>query len=353
MPSPIDPLALLDALAAPVLLIDEAGTVQTFNRASEQLLGYSAAEAIGRNINQFILMNGTDAADSSPLRFSGREAQAQKKDGGVFSVLATIERMVNSEPAQFVCSIRTLDDVNQLHARMLHVSRLATMGEMAAGLAHELNQPLTAIANYAQAGKWLLESDPPDLGEINDTLSEITSQAMRAGGIILRLRGLIQRGEMQREQVRLDEVFQDVKGLIATECRLHSVKLHLNVDKQLPLVHADRLQIQQVLLILVRNAIEALESLPRAEREMHIRSTVRPEGYVELTVCDSGPGVAPEIRNRLFHPFSSTKPGNVGMGLAIGKAIVEAHDGTLGYRQNLPHGACFYLSIPAAQGGES
>jgi two-component system, LuxR family, sensor kinase FixL len=352
MQTTIDPHALLDAIAGPVLLLDARGTVQTFNRAAEQLFGYSAAEAIGSNINQFILINGADA-DSSPFWFSGRESQARKKDGAVLSVLATVEHMVNSEPPQFVCSIRPLDDVNQLHARMLHVSRLATMGEMAAGLAHELNQPLTAIANYAQAGKWLLESDPPDLAEINDTLGEITSQALRAGGIIVRLRGLIQRGEMQREQLPLDEVFNDVKGLIATECRLHSVKLHLNVDKQLPLVNADRVQIQQVLLILVRNAIEALASLPREQREIHISSRVRPEGYVELSVCDSGPGVAPEIRNRLFHPFSSTKPSNVGMGLATGKAIVEAHDGTLGYRQNLPHGACFYLSVPTAQGGES
>jgi two-component system, LuxR family, sensor kinase FixL len=349
----IDPIALLDALAGAVILLDERGTVRAFNRAAEQLFGYSAAEMIGHNIHQLIQSNDADTRDTGMFRISGRESQARRKDGGVFFVLTTVERLANSEPTQFVCSIQALDDVHQIQSRMLNVSRLATMGEMAAGLAHELNQPLTAIANYAQAGKWLLETDPPNLTEIGETLGEITAQALRAGGIILRLRGLIQRGEMKRETVRLDELFEDVKGLISHECRMHSVKLNVQVDQPLPRVNVDRVQVQQVLLILVRNAIEALESLPREEREVRIRSVNRPDGSVELNVSDSGPGVPPAIQDRLFHPFSSTKSGSVGMGLAIGRTIVEAHKGALGYRPNMPRGASFFFYFPTAQGGET
>jgi two-component system sensor kinase FixL len=235
--------------------------------------------------------------------------------------------------------------------RLTHVSRLATMGEMAAGIAHELNQPLTAIASYAQACDWLLARGSTDTAEIRDALQQITAQGLRAGEIIRRLRHLVRTPDTLRVTTSANELIEELKVLALTDARMHNVRLALELAPALEPITVNRVEIQQVVLNLVRNAIEALEGMPPERRDIVLRTAPGPEAEVELSVIDSGPGVDPKILDRLFSPFVTTKPAGAGLGLAIGRSIVEAHKGTLRYRPNGAGGACFVLRLPHAQGG--
>ena len=230
---------------------------------------------------------------------------------------------------------------------MLQVSRLATIGEMAAGVAHELNQPLTAIANYAQACERLLARPGADLGDVRSALHEIATQAVRAGDIIRRLRMLARSHAMERAQADINSVIREILELMLTDARVHRARLQLQLTENLPSVSVDRVQIQHVILNLVRNALEALSSGDSAVREVLIRSVRTTAGEIEIAVSDSGPGLPAQVLQRMFDPFFSTKESGTGLGLPISNTVVRAHGGTLGYRPNNPHGACFYFRLPA------
>ncbi len=244
------------------------------------------------------------------------------------------------------------DEQWALLQRLTHVSRLATMGEMAAGIAHELNQPLTAIASYAQACDWLLARGSTDTAEIRDALQQITAQGLRAGEIIRRLRNLARTPDTQRVLTDCNGLVEELRGLALTDARVHNARLEMELAANLPHVLVNRVEIQQVVLNLVRNAIEALESVPPERRDIILRTAAGPEETVEISVIDTGPGVDQKIVDRLFSPFVTTKPAGAGLGLAISRSIVEAHKGTLRYRpQQVAGGACFMLRLPHAQGG--
>jgi two-component system, LuxR family, sensor kinase FixL len=237
-------------------------------------------------------------------------------------------------------------DSGGLHGRMLQVSRLATIGEMAAGIAHELNQPLTAIANYAQACDRLLGKPNPDLSDLRGALREIATQAVRAGEIIRRVRTLARSQPVERSSADVNTVVNEILELMQTDARVHRARLRLELAEGLPQVSIDRVQIQHVILNLVRNGLEALSGSDSAVREVQICSGRTADGDVEIAVCDSGPGIsAPELE-RIFDPFFSTKASGTGLGLPISNTVVRAHGGTLTYRPNQPTGACFHVVLP-------
>ncbi len=233
-----------------------------------------------------------------------------------------------------------------LHGRMLQVSRLATIGEMAAGVAHELNQPLTAIANYAQACERLLARPDADVADVRGALREIAAQAVRAGEIIRRLRSLARSRQMERAPADINSVIREILELMQTDARVHRARLQLDLVEDLPSVSVDRVQIQHVILNLVRNALEALSMSDSGARDVCIRSCRTEPGHVEVAVCDTGPGLGADVLQRMFDPFFSTKESGTGLGLPISNTVVRAHDGTLGYRPNDPSGACFYFRLP-------
>jgi len=233
-----------------------------------------------------------------------------------------------------------------LHGRLLSVSRMATIGEMAAGVAHELNQPLTAIANYAHACDRLLASAHVD-PELREALRQITVQTARAADIIRRLRALARSQQGERAPAMVNELIAELQDLLLTDARVHDVQLALQLAPHLPEVLVDAPQIQQVILNFVHNSVEALEALPAGQRHVVIRTSQRPEGDVELAVLDSGSGMPPEVAQRVFDPFFSTKENGTGLGLAISHTIARDHGGSVGYRANAPTGACFYLLLPA------
>jgi two-component system, LuxR family, sensor kinase FixL len=234
---------------------------------------------------------------------------------------------------------------SELQARMLHVSRLATIGEMAAGVAHELNQPLTAIANYAQACERLLARQPADLEDCRQALREITTQAVRASEIMRRLQTLARSQEMNRTSTDLDSLVRPIMGLVHGDARAHGVSCSLQLAPELPTVTVDSVQIQHVILNLVRNGIEALDSTT-GPRELVIGAARAGDGEVEISVSDTGPGLDQTAAERVFDPFFSTKENATGLGLPISNTIAKAHGGSLGYRPNIPNGAVFFVRLP-------
>jgi len=234
-----------------------------------------------------------------------------------------------------------------LHGRLLQVSRMATIGEMAAGIAHELNQPLTAIANYAQACARLLERGEVDPVELRQALSEITAQAARAAEIIRRLRALARAQRSSRAPMSVNVLIHELIELVESDARLHGAQLSLDLAEALPEVVVDAGQIQHVILNFVRNSLEALATQPSGTRRVALRSSLISTGEVEMAVCDNGPGPSAEAMARLFDPFFSTKESGTGMGLAISNTIARMHGGSVGYRPNPPQGACFYILLPA------
>lgn len=235
-----------------------------------------------------------------------------------------------------------------MHGRMLQVSRLATIGEMAAGVAHELNQPLTAITNYAQACDRLLGRPGANLDEIRTALREIADQALRASEILRRLRSLSQSQPMQRERADLNATVEAIRDLILADSRVHHASVRFDLTPALPPVSIDSVQIQHVILNLVRNGLEAPTLAGGATRELLVRTGSASQGDVEIAVLDNGPGLSPEVLARMFDPFFSTKPEGTGLGLAISNTVVRTHGGSLTYHPNIPHGACFSIRLPAA-----
>jgi len=243
---------------------------------------------------------------------------------------------------------------NSLHLpeRMMQIARFATMGEMAAGIAHEINQPLAAINNYARACEHFLAAPAPDLAEVRAAVREIASEAMRAGDIIRRLRKLVGKQNTERVATDLNDLIEELRVLIMADARTHGTRVRFEFAPGLPQVNVDRMQIQHVLLNLVRNALEALAEMPAAARAVTICTTRTAEGAVEISVCDNGPGPAADIIDRMFDPFSTTKENGTGLGLPISRTILQAHGGVITYRSLSPTGACFSLQIPPFENGE-
>jgi two-component system sensor kinase FixL len=234
-----------------------------------------------------------------------------------------------------------------LHGRLANVSRMATIGEMAAGVAHELNQPLTAIANYAHACERLLARPEFDPADLREALRQITAQTVRAAAILRRLRALARNQRAEHAPVNINALVTELQELLQTDAVVHDVLLTLELAPDLPEVLADPGQIQQIILNLVRNSLDALAACNAGDRRIVIRTAVAVDREVQLSVSDNGPGVSAEAMKRIFDPFFSTKENGTGLGLAISHTIARAHGGSVGYRPNVPKGACFYVLLPA------
>lgn len=357
--------ALLDVAVDAVIIIDHRGIIETFNRAAERLFGYGATEAIGRNVSLLMPEPHRSQHDRHIERYLtsgvariigiGREVEACRSDGSNFPVHLAVGRIPDSDPPRFVGFMHDLTARHQAAAeqrrtqeRMARVSHLATMGELAAGIAHEINQPLAAISNYAQACERLLQAPAPDFAEVQDALRQISGQALRAAEIIHRVRQLVRTHEPRRETIHVNDLLEELSALTRSDARMHEVRLSLELGDGLPSLEADGIQIQQVLLNLIHNAIEALGPPGKGDRRVIVRTCRHDPGEIELCVIDFGPGVDPAIAPRIFDPFCTTKEHGTGLGLAISKSIVEAHRGRLEYRPNSPRGACFVVTLPIA-----
>jgi len=356
--------AILDAAVDAVVLIDHRGLIQAFNRSAERLFGYTAAEVLGRNVS--ILMSDADGAqhDVHIARYletgvphiigRGREVLARRKGGAAFPVFLSVGVVPDGATPRFLGFVRDLtpehearEQQQRLRERLILASRLAMVGEIATGIAHEVNQPLAAITNYAWASQRLLRESEPDIAEVRTALQEIGIQATRAADIIRRLRLLARGPQMRRELTSANLLVLELAQLARSDATRHDVRYELELAEHLPPVNLDANQIQQALLNLLWNALHALsDATTNGPKQIRIRTRLNGERQVEIEVCDNGPGVAAELAPRLFEPFFTTKPEGTGLGLAMSRTIAEAHGGTLSYRANSPEGACFLMRLP-------
>jgi two-component system, LuxR family, sensor kinase FixL len=243
-------------------------------------------------------------------------------------------------------------EARRLRERLWQVSRLATVGELTAAIAHEVNQPLAAIATYAQACDRLLgrpDADA-DVEEIHGALREMAAQAVRAGDGIRKLRALACRHVEEREPTDINELVAEVVEIARLDFMNPNVELQLQLGEGLPAVEVRRAPIQQVLLNLLRNALESFEDAAPSTQEVVVRTSHDHRAELEISVSDNGPGVPGEIAPHIFDPLFSTKPAGTGLGLAISQSIVREHRGTLSYRPNVPVGACFIVRLPLYHG---
>jgi two-component system, LuxR family, sensor kinase FixL len=293
----------------------------------------------------------------SPARSFDCEYRVVLKDGTTRHLhhIAQVTRDALGAPLKHIGTIHdvtdrraTEDEARQLQDRLTHFSRLSTMGEMAAGLAHEINQPLSAIATYAQACQRFVRSPNRDDADVLEALEQISVQALRAGEVIRRLRNFVKNREVKREPVDCNRLLDDLRTLAETDARLHNVRLRIEAEAGLPTVYADPIQLQQVVLNLVRNAIDAMSEAPETRREVLLSTRRLPEGEIEIIVADHGSGLAPEAAEHLFNPFFTTKSGGTGLGLAISRSIVRAHGGRLWHTPNEGTGARFHFTLPAS-----
>ena len=236
-------------------------------------------------------------------------------------------------------------EARQHQEELSYLVRLSTMGEMAAGLAHELNQPLAAITNYAKGCARRIAGGVGEPAEIVPALDKIAAQAMRAGDIIRRLRSLLRKGEVRRELVDVNELVREVARFLDAEAREHAVRLQLDLAPEVPQVCVDAIQVEQVLVNLVRNGLEAVSGVEGEARALLLQTTGT-DDTLEVAVSDNGEGLSADIAEKMFDPLFSTKSGSLGMGLSISRSIVEAHGGRLWATANPGRGTTFRFTLP-------
>ena len=355
--------SILDSIPDAMVVINERGLIQSFSAAAERLFGYGAAEVLGKNVKMLMpepYREGHDGYIERYLRTGqrriigvGRVVVGQRSDGSTFPMELAVGEMLARDQRFFTGFIRDLTERQQTEARLqelqselVHMSRLTAMGEMASALAHELNQPLSAIANYMKGSRRLLENrQDQGLDLLRDAMGKAADQALRAGDIIRRLRDFVARGESERRVEDVKKLIEEASALALVGAKDKGVRVHFAFAPRLNYVLADKVQAQQVLLNLIRNAIDAMETA--TTRELVIATSAAPDNMIEISVADTGTGIAPEIASQLFQPFVTTKAQGMGIGLSISRTIIESHGGSIAQRPNPGGGTIFTLTLPA------
>jgi two-component system, LuxR family, sensor kinase FixL len=357
--------SILNTVPEAMIVIDEGGMIQSFSAAAQRLFGYSSDEVVGENVKMLMPAPYRDNHDGYVERYLqtgerkiigiGRVVVGQRKDGSPFPMELAVGEMKSRNKRFFTGFIRDLTERQQAEARLqelqselVHVSRLTALGEMASALAHELNQPLSAITNYMTGSRRLLENASDEHSvTVREALAKAAEQSVRAGQIIRRLRDFVARGESERSIESIRKLIEEASALALVGAKQSGVRVRFRFDPHLDLVLADKVQIQQVILNLMRNAIEAMDQSDR--RDLSIATERGPDDSVSVSVADTGPGIAPEIASQLFQPFVTTKATGMGVGLSISRTIIEAHGGLISVESNPGGGALFRFTLPAVR----
>ncbi len=355
--------SILQAVPDGMVIIDEAGLIQSFSPSAERLFGYVASEVIGKNVSILMPSPHRELHDSYIERYLatgerriigiGRVVSGARKDGSVFPMELSVGEARIEGRRIFTGFIRNLTErqeaerrLDHLQRELMHVARLSEMGQMGSTLAHELNQPLTAITNYLNAGRRLLESQGVAGTErIIETMDKAGAQAQRAGEIIRHLRRFVEKREADRREEDVNKVVEEASALALVGVKGSGIVVRTRFGRDLPAVLIDKVQIQQVIVNLVRNAVDAMARSP--EKVLTI-ATSDAGGVVSVRVADTGPGLDPTIADKLFKPFVTTKEEGMGIGLSIGRQIVEAHGGRIMAETSERGGAVFAFTLPAA-----
>jgi PAS domain S-box-containing protein len=373
----------LDCVEEGVLITDAhleapGPSIVYVNRGFEQMTGYQAPEVFGRS-PRFLQGPRTERAVLDQLKGNLQRKQAfhgetynYRKDGSEYRVQMSISpvvaegqvtnyvaiqrnadatKRINAEFYRHVPRDHTSDEeAKRLNDQLSDIARLNTLGDMAGRLAHELNQPLTAISNYAQGCSNRLQAKQIELTELAAVLDLIRDAALRAGEIVDRLRNFVRRKGPQQVQIDLESLVRRLLDLMEPEIRQSRVTVEIDIPRALPRVSADESQIEQVIVGLVRNALESMADTSHEARRLEIRAVQSAGNEIEFSVCDRGHGLSGEAAERLFEPFFSTKPFGLGMGLPISRSILQGHGGRIWVEPNTERGACFRFTLPIRLG---
>jgi two-component system sensor kinase FixL len=355
--------SILDTVPDAMIVIDEHGVMQSFSTAAERQFGYHAADMIGKNVNILMPSPYRENHHSYLTRYLqtgerriigiGRVVVGERKDGSTFPMELSVGEMRSGNRRFFTGFIRDLTErqksetrLQELQSELVHISRLTAMGEMASTLAHELNQPLSAIANYLKGSRRLLEKrDDEDANIVRDAMDKAAEQSVRAGDIIRRLRDFVARGESERRVESVSKLIEEASALALVGVKDRGIRVRYQLDQNADYVLADRVQIQQVLINLMRNAIEAMEN--STKRDLVMSAVPAENGMIAIVVADTGSGIPPEMAVQLFQPFVTTKQHGMGVGLSISRTIIDAHGGQIRAEPNPGGGTLFRFTLPA------
>lgn len=353
---------VLETVPDAIIVIDAKGAIQSFSTAAERQFGYTGEEVIGRNVNILMPSPYREAHDGYIHRYQstherriigiGREVLGQRKDGTVFPMYLSVGEGKLEGESLFVGIIHDLTEqqskerqLRELQDELLQVSRMSGMGQMASSLAHELNQPLTAVSSLMQAARRMIDlGDPLAVTRAREAIEKANQQALRAGEIIRRLREFTARGDTEKTLVPIDAMVKEALSLAQVSNKFGATKVEVKINATSDVV-ADKVQVQQVILNLVRNGLEAMENVAKPKLTV---STRRHNDMVEVSVADIGTGISPEVKERLFQPFVTTKQQGMGVGLAICRTIIESHGGQLQADDNPEGGTIFRFTLPLA-----
>lgn len=355
--------SILATVPEAMIVIDEHGVMRSFSAAAVDLFGWTPDEAVGRNVDMLMPQPYRTEHDGYLARYLttgerriigiGRIVVGERKDGTTFPMELSVGEAVVGHDRFFTGFIRDLTEhrdqerrLQELQSELVHVSRLTAMGEMASSLAHELNQPLSAIASYLKGSVTLLSGDRPDLERLSTVLDKAADQALRAGDIIKRLREFVDKGETEHTLEDPAKLMEEASALALVGARQKGYRVSLRFARDLGPVIVDKVQVQQVALNLIRNALDAMADGER--KDLTVSVGPGEEGMVMIKVVDSGPGVRPDVRERLFQPFVTTKAQGMGVGLSICRTIVEAQGGRIWVDDNPQGGATFAFTVPLA-----
>ena len=346
-----------------VFVRDENDVITYWNRGAEELYGWKSAEAIGAVSHtqlQTVFPAPLEQIMAELTRMGRWEGElVHTRRDGTPVVVASRWSLRRATPGQPPAILETNNDIterkraedalHQAQAELAHVTRVTTLGELAASIAHEINQPLAAIVADANACLNWLGADRPPLDQVRAALSGVVDDGNRAAEVLTRIRALLARSVVARQPCQLARIIADVLPLVRPELRRHDISLQVSLAVDLPSVLADRIQLQQVLINLLVNAAEAMREVPAERRQLVIRATheaMEDHAWAVVAVKDAGVGLRELEADHLFDPFYTTKPGGLGMGLSISRSIIEGHGGRLWATANPDHGATFHLTLP-------
>jgi PAS domain S-box-containing protein len=359
---------VVEAAPNAMIMVDPAGRITLVNAQTEAVFGYTRAELIGLPIEalipeRFQSVHPGDrgryfASPTARAMGAGRDLYGRRKDGSEVPVEVGLNPIRSAEGVFALASViditerkRSEMELEQQRSELAHLSRVTMLGELSGSLAHELNQPLSAILSNAQAAQRFLAGDPSNLEEVREILKDIVEQDKRAGEVIRRLRLLLMKGEVHRQPLDLSEVLLDVLKVVRSDLLNQGVAVSTAFAADLPAVFGDRVQMQQVVLNLVMNGCDAMSGIERGRRRLTVK-TAREDGVgVRVSVADQGSGIPQEKLVRVFEPFFTTKRQGMGLGLAVCRSIVEAHHGRLWAESEPGAGATFHFTIPKAGAG--
>jgi PAS domain S-box-containing protein len=356
---------VFDSAPSAMLLVDSEGAIRLVNERAEGIFGYTREELVGMPVEMLVpsrydhdrLRTEYFENPASRLIVARQDLQGRRKDGtevpleiGLSPVRARHGTYVLASIIDVTARRRAELEFERLRNEVAHLSRLTTIGELAGSLAHELNQPLTAILSNAQAAQRLLEREPQDIAEVTEILHDIVESDRHAGEVIQRLRAMLRKGEERVEPLDMTDIVQDVLKLARSDLLNHGVTVSTELSSELPHIAGDRVQLLQVLLNLVLNGIDAMAKEPRERRRLVFGTERKDDGEVHIWVTDSGAGIREEQTDRVFEPFFTTKSSGMGLGLSVCRTIISGHGGRIWATNNAVKGATLHLGLPAWTG---